>query len=284
MKEGKIEGQANLKEFITKFYKGLYGEPEESLLSLDENENQDIAQVSQAENDFLTIPFTENEIKEAVFQMAHNKASGHGFPAEFYQKFWETIKGDLMSMFQELHAGDLPLFSLNFGVITLIPKVQEANLIQQYRPICLLNVSFKFFTKVATNRLNRVADKVINPSQTASLRGRNILEGVVILHETIHKLLRKKLSGVILKIGFEKAYDKVKWPFVLQTLQMKGFSPKWISWVKSFISGGSVAINVNNDIGHYFRTKKGLRQGDPLSPLLFNIVADMLAIFIQMAK
>src|SRR6266508_2553379 len=99
-------------------------------------------------------------------------------------------------MFHELHSGDLPLFSLNFGVITLIPKVQEANIIQKYRPICLLNVSFKKFTKVATNRLNTVAGKMISPTQMAFLHGRNILEGVVILHETIHELHRKKLGGV----------------------------------------------------------------------------------------
>ena len=104
--------------------------------------------------------------------MAHNKAPGpDGFPMEFYQKFWEVIKGDLLSMFHALYSGDLPLFSLNFGVISLIPKVQEANIIQQYRPICLLNVSFEFFIKVATNRVNVVVDKVISPTQTTFLRG-----------------------------------------------------------------------------------------------------------------
>ncbi|WVZ84242.1 hypothetical protein U9M48_031294 [Paspalum notatum var. saurae] len=182
-----------------------------------------------------------------------------------------------MLMFGDLSKGELPLFSLNFGVITLIPKVHEANRIQQYRPICLLNVSFKIFTKAVTITLNDVADRVINPSQTAFMRGRNILEGVVILHETVHELHKRKLDGVIFKIDFEKAYDKVKWPFLYQTLRMKGFSPKWIKWVETFITGGSIAINVNDEIGR-------LRQGDPLSPLLFNIVADMLTILINRGK
>lgn len=194
--------------------------------------------------------------------MNHNKAPGSdGFPVEFYQQFWETIKGDLVQMFKDLSKGDLPLFSLNFGVITLIPKVQEANIIQQYRPICLLNVSYKIFTKVTTNRLGSVADKVVSPTHTTFIKGRNILEGVVILHETIHELHRKKLSGVILKLDFEKAYDKVRWPFLYQTLRMKGFSSKWISWIKTFISGGSVAVNVNDDVGHFFQTKKDSGKG-----------------------
>jgi hypothetical protein len=114
-----------------------------------------------------------------------------------------------MQMFNDLYAGDLPFFSLNFGVITLIPKVQEANVIQQYQPICLLNTCFKIFTKVVANRLNLVADH-ISPTQIAFMQGRNILEGVVILHGIIHELHRKKQSRVVLKIDFEKTYDKVK--------------------------------------------------------------------------
>jgi hypothetical protein len=129
---------------------------------------------------------------------------------------------DLLELFSFLHSGQLELFCLNFGEIILLPKVNEAERIQQYRPIFLLNVSFKIFTKVATIRLNTVADHVVRPSQTAFMQGRNILDGFAILHETVHELHTKKLNGVILKIDFEKAYDKVKWSFLQQTLRLSG--------------------------------------------------------------
>ena len=121
---GKIEGQQNLKEYITKFNKDLFGPPEDNHFSLN-NRMDDIPQVSKPENGFLTAPFTKKEIREAIFDMEHNKTPGpDGFPAEFYQYFWEVIKGDLMNMFHDLHSSDLPLFSLNFGVITLLPKTR----------------------------------------------------------------------------------------------------------------------------------------------------------------
>ena len=106
--------------------------------------------------------------------MEHNKAPGpDGFPAEFYQKFWTIIKDDLMAMFTQLRAGNLPLFKLNFGIITLLPKKEDASKIEQYRPICLLNVSFKIFTKVGTNRVTSIASRVIRPTQTVFIPGRN---------------------------------------------------------------------------------------------------------------
>src|SRR4051812_15109029 len=92
------------------------------------------------------------------------------------------------------------------------------------------------------------------------------------------------MDGFLFKIDFEKAYGKVNWAFLQQTLRMKGFSPKWCEWIARFVQGGNVGVRVNDDTGHYFQTLKGLRQGDPLSPILFNLVADMLAILIARAK
>jgi hypothetical protein len=189
-----------------------------------------------------------------------------------------------MALFESFQKGELPLYKLNYGVITLLPKKEYATQIQQYRPICLLNVSFNFFTKVATDRISEVAQKVIRPTQMAFIPGRHILEGVVVLHEIIHEMHRKKLDGMLFKIDFEKPYDKVKWPFLQQVLRMKGFDPVWCDEIKQFVQGGSLGIRLNDVIGHNFQTRKGLLQGGPLSPILFNIVADMLAILIARAK
>jgi hypothetical protein len=158
----------------------------------------DLPQLFEEERVILTSPFSEERVFDAISNMEHNKAPGpDGFPAEFYQSFWPVIKNDLMAMFVQLKAGDLPLYKLNFGVITLLPMKEDASRIEQYMPIFLLNVSFKIFTKVGTNRATVIAHKVIRPTQSAFILGRNILEGVVILHETIHELHRKKMGGVL---------------------------------------------------------------------------------------
>jgi hypothetical protein len=163
--EGTIVGQENLKVYITEFYKKLFGAPESTNVSLMEDFVQDIPQLSAEENEILTTPFTEKEVHEAISQMEHNKAPGlEGFSAEFYQMFWEVIKVDIMALFDQLSSGELPLYRLNFGVITLLLKKQDAIQIQQYRPICLLNVCFNFFTKVGTNRITGIVPKVIKPT------------------------------------------------------------------------------------------------------------------------
>jgi hypothetical protein len=97
-----------------------------------------------------------------------------------------------MALFKDFYEDKLPLFSLNFRIITLLPKQKDASHIKQFCSICLLNVSLKFFIKVMVNRMTGIATKVINPSQTTFILGRNIMEGVVMLHETIHEIHREK--------------------------------------------------------------------------------------------
>jgi len=137
-----------------------------------------------------------------------------------------------MQLFLDFHEGKVDISRLNYGVITLLPKVSDATKIQQCRPICLLNCLYKLITKVLTVRLEKTAEKLIHHNQTAFMKGRNIMSGIMILHEILHETKRTKQIGVILKLDFEKAYDKVKWSFLFKCFEARGFCPKWCEWIK----------------------------------------------------
>ena len=140
--------------------------------------------------------FSLEEIKKVVFKMAHNKSPGpDGFTAEFYQHYWELVKFDLKAMLDDFANRKIDISRLNYGIITLVPKGSDANQIQKFRRICLLNVCFKIITKVLMNRLNLVAAEVISPIQTAFVKGRYIMEGVLILHEALNSI--KRISKVL---------------------------------------------------------------------------------------
>lgn len=280
-----IEGNSELREHITRYYKGLFGSELPPKVFLSQDMRRDRGRVDQEDNDFLVRPFSMEEIERALAEMKTNTAPGpDGLPVCFYKEFWEQLKDQIKEMLDSLFKGRLDLWRLNYGVITLIPKIKEANNIKAFRLICLLNVCFKLLTKVLTMRLTHVANKVIGESQTAFLPGRFILDGVVILHEVLHELKNSGQSGIILKLDFEKAYDKVQWDFLFDVLQRKGFCEKWIGWIKAATTKGSVAININGEVDQFFRTHKGVRQGDPLSPLMFNLVADALPEMLNKAK
>jgi hypothetical protein len=103
------------------------------------------------------------------------------------------------------------------------------------------------------------------------------------MHETLNEIHKNKGSGVLFKIYFEKAFEKVKWSFLLQVLEMKDFPNIWNDMVMKVVKGRKVEITVNNENGPYFSTYQGLRQGNPLSPILFDLITDVLAIMINRA-
>jgi hypothetical protein len=140
-----IMGDVDLIKQVTELYKQLFGPSPATSLRMD---GVVCNKLSEEDRQSLIRPFSLEEIKETTDELKHDKAARpDGFPAEFFQKFWESIKHDLKEMLDKFHSGQLDIERLNHGVISLIPKVIDANVVQKFRPICLLNVSYKILTK-----------------------------------------------------------------------------------------------------------------------------------------
>lgn len=133
-------------------------------------------------------------------------------------------------------------------------------------------------------RLENVLGRIINRTQNAFLKGRNIIDGIMCLHEILHDTKTRKKEGIILKLDFEKAYDKMSWSFLMDCLRQRGFNDKCCKWIWEVMTSGTLSVRVNDKIGRYFKCGKGVRQGDPLSPLVFNLAADSLAKVILTAQ
>jgi hypothetical protein len=158
----------------------------------------------------LEAEFLEEEILQAIKGSYAEGAPGpDGFSFLFYQKIWAIIKGDLMAVVKGFEKGEVNLARLNFARIILIPKEEGANSLKKFRPISLINYSFKIFAKALNNRLERTYDRLLAPNQTAFVRGRYILESVVSTHEILHDSIKNTEKGLILKLDYEKTYDRV---------------------------------------------------------------------------
>ena len=142
---------------------------------------------------------------------------------------------------------------------------------------------YKILPKVLANRLRGVLDEVIGPNQFSFIKGRQILDCSLVANEVIDEIKRKKIGGLILKVDFEKAYDSVDWLFLEAIMAKMGFGERWRKWIMACISTASLSVLINGTPSRQFKSNKGLRQGCPLSPLLFNIVAEALSSLIYSA-
>lgn len=140
-----------------------------------------------------------------------------------------------------------------------------------------MNALLKLLTKVMANTLKPLMPTLVSQHQSVFIKGRQITDGILITSELVSLLQREKTSGLIFKIDFEKAFDRVKWDFVYDILKAMNFGSKWIDWLRNLFESSRISVLVNGAPTEEFNPSRGLRQGDPLSPLLFNLVGEGLS-------
>ncbi|GJS38525.1 RNA-directed DNA polymerase, eukaryota, reverse transcriptase zinc-binding domain protein [Tanacetum coccineum] len=160
----------------------------------------------------------------------------------------------------------------NSSFIALIPKVSNANSVFDFRPTSLIGCQYKFIDKLLANRLSIVIEDCISPVQSAFIKGRNILDGPLILNEVMAWYRQRKKELMVFKVDFEKAFDSMRWDFLDLILNKLGFSLKWRTWIKGCLHNSRSSVLVNGSPTEEFKLFRGLRQGDPVS-LFFFILA-----------
>ncbi|GJR80252.1 putative RNA-directed DNA polymerase [Tanacetum coccineum] len=223
------------------------------------------------------------EIKEAMFSMGNDKSPGpDGFTAAFFKESWDIVGNDVIKAIQEFFVNGKLLKELNHTIIALIPKVKSPTKVNDYRPISCCNVLFKCISKIIANRIKRSLKYLISSNQSAFVPGRSISDNILLTHELMHNYhLDRGVPRCAFKVDIQKAYDTVDWEFLKAALEGFGFHNTMIRWIMECVTTTSFSISINGSLYGHFKGKRGLRQGDPISPYLFTIVMEVLTLMLK---
>ncbi|GKA84753.1 reverse transcriptase domain-containing protein [Tanacetum coccineum] len=226
---------------------------------------------------------TPKEVKDAIFSMGNDKSPGpDGFTTAFFKEAWDIIVEDVTKAIQEFFVNGCLLKELNHTIIALIPKVKSPSCINDYRPISCCNVMFKCITKIIANRIKESLKILVSPNQSAFVPGRRISDNILLTQEIMYNYhLDRGSPRCAFKVDIQKAYDTVDWKFLKEVLHGFGFHNHMISWIMECVSTTSFLFSINGNLHGYFKGKRGLRQGDSLSPYLFTLIMEVLTLILQ---
>lgn len=181
-----------------------------------------------------------------------------------------------MNIFEAFYAGSLDISGFYSSWICPIPKKPNVLVAQDLHPFSLVHSMATILSKVLATRLRSIMNLLINPYQTAFIRGRHILDNFYCAHILIHYLHVSKKPTALFKIDFSQAFDHINWSFLHDLFIAKGFSRKWIGWISALLNSSSSAVLLNGAPGSSFQCRRGLQQSNPLLSLLFDFCVDVL--------
>ena len=281
-----IVEQKDILSEIKEFYLKLYApnECDNNDVKLDKLlEHCSVPKLSTSERDDLERDIEFSEITKSLKNMKNNKSPGtDGFTTEFFKFFWPNIGSFLYrSYICSIKLGYLSVTQKQ-GIISIIPKPNKPReYVKNWRPISLLNTSYKILSTVFANRLKTVLDKVIHDDQKGFMKDRFIGENTRLLYDIIQHTREKNISGLLLLVDFEKAFDSISWNYIYKVLSYFNFGPNFIHYIKLLNCDTKLCVIQYGIFSQFFNIFRGCRQGDPISPYLFNLCVEILAILVR---
>ena len=236
--------------------------------------------------DAMITRVTDAEIKGAMFSIGENKAPGpDGFTSAFFKEAWDVVGKDVCRAVHDFFCSASLLKEINHTFLALVPKVSTPSKVNDYRPISCCNTIYKCISKIITNRIKEGLKGLVSLNQSAFVPDRKISDNILLTQELMHNYHRNVgPPRCAFKIDIQKAYDTVDWGFLRRILVGFGFHPIMINWIMTCVTSTSFSLSINGNIHGFFKGKRGLRQGDPMSPYLFTLVMEVLTLLLQDAS
>lgn len=239
-----------------------------------------LPKLSSEDSQTLEKDITVEELGATLLKLSNNRSPGSdGFPYEFFKVFWGEIKHFVhRSICEGLTKGELSITQRQ-GLITLVPKPSKPrNLISSWRPITLLNSTYKILAAAVANRLKKVLDSIIHPDQTAFLKNRFIGENIRVTYDVLWETYCNQKEGLLLSVDFKTAFDVMNWNFLECCLKKFNFGQKFINIFRSLHKNTFSRLVYNGHLSkRTIKLERGCRQGDPVSCYFFIIGAEVLA-------
>ena len=271
-------------DIINKFYKKLYTKEDEDTNIQDEFLEQLETRISLIDKENCERPLTDEELYESLCEMNDNKSPGpDGLTKEWFLHYWGKIKDPFICSMQETVLKKELTEMQKRGAIKISYKKGERILMKNYRPISLLNTDLKIITKALSKRLTSALPKLIHPNQTC-IPGRHIETNIHLIQDLIDHANMNNRNLAIIFLDQEKAFDRMSHTFILKTLKKFGFGVYFIDWVETLFRDIRSFVKVNGYETYEFVIERGVRQGCPLSALIYALAAEVLSNFIRKNK